>query len=101
MNYDFLVSLPWRLASFAGLLVGGIALACGVTDYSMILLRMSIAFAAFYIIGLAASTALKSVAGVYSVRNPDQTKKNTSRKSSDNPAAGSDDFSDPSGALGS
>jgi hypothetical protein len=81
MNYDFLMSLPWRLGSFAGLVVGCIAIACGVTDYVIILIRMGLAFFAFYLIGMVSSLALKSVAGVYSIRQPSKKRKSVPLKS--------------------
>jgi hypothetical protein len=74
MNYDFLTSLPWRLGSLAGLIVGGIAIAYGVTDYVVILLRIGLAFGAFFFIGSISAFLLKSVAGVYSISRPGKIK---------------------------
>lgn len=50
--------LPWRLAALAGLLVGAISGASG-TDLWVCLLRVGLAFALFFALGLALRAALR------------------------------------------
>ena len=53
------VGLPWRIASLAGLLVGGISLLTGAGVWTC-LLRVAIAFAVFGAAGFALKTVLQA-----------------------------------------
>jgi hypothetical protein len=55
---DCLNTLPWRLASLAALIVGGVSIATGATDVWTGLERVGIAFVAFYVIGAVAKMLL-------------------------------------------
>ena len=57
MNY--FASLPWRIASLAGLLVGGISLLTGAGAWTC-LLRLAAAFAVFGVAGFGLKFALQA-----------------------------------------
>ena len=48
---DFLGALPWRLGSLAALLVGVVSFASGAADTWVVLARVGMAFAAFFVVG--------------------------------------------------
>ncbi len=59
----FLEHLPWRVASLAGLMVGGISLATGA-DVWTCLLRVGAAFFLFGVLGLGLRAVLRQSAAV-------------------------------------
>lgn len=65
----FVEHLPWRVASLAGLLVGGISLATGADVWNS-LLRVGMAFLVFGLIGLGLRAVLRQSASVTPPSSP-------------------------------
>ncbi len=59
MNHPFAEHLPWRVAAFAGLMVGAISLVYGADVWTS-LLRVAGAFLLFALVGLGLRAALQS-----------------------------------------
>ncbi len=78
--------LPWRVASLAGLLVGGVSLLSGVGPWTC-LLRVAVAFAVFAAAGFGLQFALHADAPPASGRHSDHT---TPEENRDEPASTTD-----------
>ena len=79
--------LPWRIASLAGLLVGGISLLTGAGAWTC-LLRVAVAFAVFGAAGFALKLVLQAEPPPAQGKHFDQTTPDESR---DEPASHSGD----------
>ena len=79
------VGLPWRIASLAGLLVGGISLLSGADPWTC-LLRVAVAFAVFAAAGFGLQFALQAEPPA-SGKHFDQT---TPEESVEEPASNTD-----------